>query len=358
MGAGRIRWPAEWRLTWTGASPYRPEADTPAATLPILHDLQQKFGYIDDAAIPADRRRAQHLEGRNARRDQLLSRLPPLAGRRPRAEDLPSRNPVSRWDARISSRTLSSDTGSVVDEDNHSSLHVETVYCLGNCALSPAALLDGEPIGRLDRDRIDAIVAAAQGKPNERARLHSADSAALSVGADVVADAIARGAPPGPRHCARAHRIARPLLARAARRGRNPCGSRRLRADRGRDGATVRRGLPERRARTPKRWGAVEDIPYLAKQQRLIFARCGLTDPLSLDDYRRHGGLAGPRARAGAGSRRRRSRKFWPPACVGGAAPAFRPASNGARSLASRPIRNTSSATPTRATAARSPTVC
>jgi len=43
-------------------------------------------------------------------------------------------------------------------------LHVETVYCLGNCALSPAALLDGEPVGRLDRDRLDAIVAGAKGQ--------------------------------------------------------------------------------------------------------------------------------------------------------------------------------------------------
>jgi formate dehydrogenase iron-sulfur subunit len=43
----------------------------------------------------------------------------------------------------------------------------------------------------------------------------------------------------------------------------------------------------------PKALGRVDDIPYLARQQRLIFARCGLTDPLSLDDYRRHGGLRG-----------------------------------------------------------------
>jgi formate dehydrogenase iron-sulfur subunit len=42
-----------------------------------------------------------------------------------------------------------------------------------------------------------------------------------------------------------------------------------------------------------KSLGRVEDIPYLARQQRLIFARCGLTDPLSLDDYRSHGGLRG-----------------------------------------------------------------
>ncbi len=43
----------------------------------------------------------------------------------------------------------------------------------------------------------------------------------------------------------------------------------------------------------PKALGRVEDIPYLARQQRLMFARCGLADPLSLDDYRRHGGLRG-----------------------------------------------------------------
>jgi len=43
----------------------------------------------------------------------------------------------------------------------------------------------------------------------------------------------------------------------------------------------------------PKVLGRVDDIPYLARQQRLVFARCGKTDPLSLDDYRRNGGLAG-----------------------------------------------------------------
>jgi formate dehydrogenase iron-sulfur subunit len=43
----------------------------------------------------------------------------------------------------------------------------------------------------------------------------------------------------------------------------------------------------------PKALGRVDDIPYLARQQRLMFARCGLTDPLSLDDYRRQGGLSG-----------------------------------------------------------------
>jgi formate dehydrogenase iron-sulfur subunit len=39
--------------------------------------------------------------------------------------------------------------------------------------------------------------------------------------------------------------------------------------------------------------GPVEDIPFFAKQNRLTFARCGLIDPLSLSDYRAHGGLVG-----------------------------------------------------------------
>jgi len=45
-----------------------------------------------------------------------------------------------------------------------------------------------------------------------------------------------------------------------------------------------------------KRWlGDPAKIPFLAKQTRLTFARCGITDPLSLDAYERHSGLKGLR---------------------------------------------------------------
>jgi formate dehydrogenase iron-sulfur subunit len=43
----------------------------------------------------------------------------------------------------------------------------------------------------------------------------------------------------------------------------------------------------------PKRLGRPEDIPFLARQTRLVFARCGIVDPLSIQDYRAHGGLKG-----------------------------------------------------------------
>jgi formate dehydrogenase iron-sulfur subunit len=39
--------------------------------------------------------------------------------------------------------------------------------------------------------------------------------------------------------------------------------------------------------------GLTEEIPYFKKQERLTFARCGIIDPLSIEDYRAHGGFAG-----------------------------------------------------------------
>jgi formate dehydrogenase iron-sulfur subunit len=39
--------------------------------------------------------------------------------------------------------------------------------------------------------------------------------------------------------------------------------------------------------------GLTDEIPYFKNQERLTFARCGLTDPLSIADYRAHGGFEG-----------------------------------------------------------------
>ncbi|MDF1707847.1 MAG: NADH-quinone oxidoreductase subunit NuoF [Paracoccaceae bacterium] len=45
----------------------------------------------------------------------------------------------------------------------------------------------------------------------------------------------------------------------------------------------------------PKALGLVEALPWMARQTRLTFARCGVIDPLSLADYEAHGGLSGLR---------------------------------------------------------------
>jgi formate dehydrogenase iron-sulfur subunit len=43
----------------------------------------------------------------------------------------------------------------------------------------------------------------------------------------------------------------------------------------------------------PLNLGLVEEIPYFKKQERLTFARVGVTDPISLDDYLAHDGYQG-----------------------------------------------------------------
>lgn len=138
--------------------------DALGGTLPILHDLQEQFGYIDDALIPliADALNISRAETLGVVSFYHDFRRVPVDGRvlkLCRAESCQSmgcEELVSHLEHRHGVK--------VDDEQNSSGLHVETVYCLGNCALSPAALLDGTPIGRLDRDRIDAIVADARGK--------------------------------------------------------------------------------------------------------------------------------------------------------------------------------------------------
>jgi formate dehydrogenase iron-sulfur subunit len=54
-----------------------------------------------------------------------------------------------------------------------------------------------------------------------------------------------------------------------------------------------------RGGRHPLFLGPTEKIPYLQKQERLTFARVGITDPLSLADYAAHGGWKGLREALG-----------------------------------------------------------
>ncbi len=52
----------------------------------------------------------------------------------------------------------------------------------------------------------------------------------------------------------------------------------------------------------PLRVGPPEEIPYLKRQQRLTFQRCGVVDPVSLADYRAHGGYRGLEAALALGA--------------------------------------------------------
>ena len=133
------------------------------AMLPILHELQSAFGYVDVQAVPLI---AGALNVSKAEVHGVISfyhdfRSEP-AGRHVlkicRAESCQSMG----CEALVAH--LAATHHMAPGETNAAgTLTVETVYCLGNCALSPAALLDGELIGRLDRDQLDSIVLDATG---------------------------------------------------------------------------------------------------------------------------------------------------------------------------------------------------
>ncbi len=52
-------------------------------------------------------------------------------------------------------------------------------------------------------------------------------------------------------------------------------------------------GLLEAGSEHPLYLGHTDEIPWLQRQQRLTFARAGVIDPLSIDDYRAHDGFKG-----------------------------------------------------------------
>ena len=128
------------------------------ALLPILHALQECFGYIDKAAIPLV---AEALNVSRAEVHGVVSfyhdfRQTPVEGnvlklcRAEACQSMGCEDLVAH---------LAAEHGVEPDQSTPgAAIHVETVYCLRNCALSPAALLNGDPIGRLDRAAIDAIV--------------------------------------------------------------------------------------------------------------------------------------------------------------------------------------------------------
>ncbi len=133
----------------------------PGALLPILHALQEEFGYIDREAEPLI---AGILNISRAEVHGVVTfyhdfRHKP-AGRHVlklcRAESCQARGGdalAARAQARLGV-TLGDTTA-----DGQVSL--EPVYCLGLCSVSPAAMLDDKVVARLDDKKLDALLAEA-----------------------------------------------------------------------------------------------------------------------------------------------------------------------------------------------------
>ena len=136
--------------------------DLEGATLPILHALQEAFGYVPEPAIPMiatalSLSRAE-VHGvftfyHDFRKEPAGKHVLKLC----RAEACQAAG-GDALAARAEAKLGISMGNTTADER----VTLEPIYCLGLCATAPSAMLDGRVVGRLDEARIDALVAEAQ----------------------------------------------------------------------------------------------------------------------------------------------------------------------------------------------------
>ena len=131
----------------------------PDALLEILHDLQEQLGFIPEAALPA---LAKSLNLSRAEVHGVVTfyhdyRREP-AGRHVikvcRAEACQSMGANEL--VGMIERYLKVKLGQTTADG---AITVEAAYCLGNCALSPAIMVDEQLVGRVDAKKFEKIVA-------------------------------------------------------------------------------------------------------------------------------------------------------------------------------------------------------
>ena len=128
------------------------------ATLPILHDLQAVFGYVPADAVPLV---ANALNLTRAEVHGVVTFYHEYRRHRPGRHVLR----LCRAEAcqSLGCESLAAHVRARLNIDWHETtsdgaVTLEPVFCLGLCAIGPAALLDGEPLARLDPARIEAVL--------------------------------------------------------------------------------------------------------------------------------------------------------------------------------------------------------
>ena len=133
----------------------------PELLVQILHAFMERFGWITEDAI---RQLATELNLSRAEVHGVVSYYHDFR------TSPPGKHVVKICEAEacqsMGSRKLAAHAASTLGIDMHAStdeVTLEPVYCLGNCACSPAVMVDGKTYGRVSNDRFDEIVAAMRG---------------------------------------------------------------------------------------------------------------------------------------------------------------------------------------------------
>jgi formate dehydrogenase subunit gamma len=131
----------------------------PDALIEILHDLQHEIGFVPEATLPvlAKAVNLSRAEVHGVATFYHEFRRQP-AGRHVvrvcQAESCQAMG--SRALAAAIRSSLKIDFGQTTADG---AITLEAVYCLGNCALSPAIMVDGKMVGRVDAKTFDKIAA-------------------------------------------------------------------------------------------------------------------------------------------------------------------------------------------------------
>jgi formate dehydrogenase subunit gamma len=140
------------------------------ALIPMLHALQDRFGYVDDAAVPdlADVLNLSRAEVHGVITFYHDFRRTP-----------PARHALHLCRAEacqaVGARALEAHAKRKLGIDYHAETpdgrwSLGAVYCLGNCACGPSALIDGETFGRLTPEKLDQLM-----RETEAGRLEAAE---------------------------------------------------------------------------------------------------------------------------------------------------------------------------------------
>lgn len=138
--------------------------DQPGALLLILRRIQDQIGYIPDESVPliADALNLSRAEVHGVVTFYHDFRHHPPGRhliRLCRAESCQAMGAVAL--ARHVQERLQIDFGQSTTDGNFT---LDAVYCLGNCACSPAMTLDGEIYGRVSPGNFDRLIASLEGR--------------------------------------------------------------------------------------------------------------------------------------------------------------------------------------------------
>lgn len=133
--------------------------DRPGALLPLLHEVQHALGYVPPDAVPVI---AEALNLSRAEVHGVVSFYHDF-------RDHPSGRHVMKICLAESCQAVGCDALMTLAQQRlgvelhgttqDGAITLEPVYCLGNCALSPALMVDHDVHGRVTPEKFDALVA-------------------------------------------------------------------------------------------------------------------------------------------------------------------------------------------------------